>query len=107
MEAAMLRRHAETFVSDVRYGLRSMARTPAFTAVALVMIALGTGANAAMFSVVDAVLLRSSFPDSERLAMVRALPADAPLTVQQGRSLLEASAVFEAIGALGSGGRPI
>ncbi|HMC76822.1 MAG TPA: hypothetical protein VKH34_06805, partial [Vicinamibacterales bacterium] len=95
------------FVDDARLGLRMLARTPGFTVVALVMTALGTGANAAMFSVVDAVLLRSPFPDSERLAMVRALPADVPLTVQQARSLLDAPGVFEAVGATGGGGRPI
>ena len=103
----MLRTRVETFLSDVRYGLRSMVRTPGFTAAALVMIALGTGANAAIFSVVDAVLLRSPFPDSGRLAMVRAVPNAVPLSVQQGRSLLDAPGVFEAIGATGGGGRPI
>ena len=67
----MLRTHAEAFLSDLRYGLRSMARTPAFTAVALVMIALGTGANAAMFSMIDAVMLRTPFSDPDRIAIVR------------------------------------
>ena len=102
-----MRQHAAAFLDDVRFGLRVMARTPGFTAVALLMIALGTGANAAIFSVVDAVLLRSPFPDSERLALVRPLPAGTPLTVQQGRSLIEVPGVFEAVGALGGGGRPI
>lgn len=57
-------------LDDLRYAVRGMARTPGFTAAAILMIALGTGANAAMFSVVDAVMLRSPFRDPERLAIV-------------------------------------
>jgi putative ABC transport system permease protein len=101
-----MRQYAAAFLDDVRFGIRMMGRSPVFTTVALLMIALGTGANAAIFSVVDAVLLRSPFPDSERLAMVRGLPADEPLTVQQSRSLLTVPGVFEAIGATAGGGRP-
>src|SRR5215471_2061109 len=92
-------------LDDLKYALRGMMRTPGFTAVAILMIALGTGANAAMFSVVDAVLVRSPFRDSQRLVSIRAVPAREPLAVAQGRSLLETRGVFESIGAMSGGGR--
>ncbi len=49
----------ETFLQDAAYGVRSMLRTPAITFVALLSLALGIGANTAIFSFIDAVMLRS------------------------------------------------
>ena len=60
-------------LDDVRYALRGMLRSPAFTAVALLMIALGTGANAAMFSVIDGVMLQSPFTDPDRIGILRVM----------------------------------
>jgi putative ABC transport system permease protein len=55
---------------DIKTALRALARRPGFTLVALVTLAIGIGANAAIFSVVDAALLRSlPFPDADRLVM--------------------------------------
>jgi putative ABC transport system permease protein len=62
---------AEAFWRDVKFGLRGLARNRVFAAVALITLGLGIGANTAVFSVVNAVLLRPlPFPDSNRIVIV-------------------------------------
>ena len=61
----------ETFAQDVRYALRTMRRTPAFTAAAVLSLAIGVGANTAIFSVASALLLRPlPYRDADRLAIL-------------------------------------
>ena len=64
----------DTLSRDVRYGLRALRHNPVFTVVALVTIAIGIGANTAVFSVVNSVLLRPlRYPKSEQLVALRQL----------------------------------
>jgi ABC-type lipoprotein release transport system permease subunit len=62
----------ETFIKDIRFGIRSLLKRRGFTAIAVLTLALGIGACTAIFSVVDGVLLRSlPYPDAERIVQLR------------------------------------
>jgi predicted permease len=62
----------ETTIQDIRYALRSLRKNPAFTLVAILSLALGTGANTAIFSLIDSILLNSlPVKDPQQLVFVR------------------------------------
>ena len=71
-------RWAENFFRDARYGIAALLRDPGFAAVTIGMLALGIGANTAMFSVLDAVLLKPlPFPHPERMVRLWETPTPA------------------------------
>lgn len=101
----------ESILQDIRYGVRSLIKTPGFTAVAVIVLALGIGANTAIFTVVNAVLLRPlPYPDSDHLVMLwetnpRFQIGVDTLPVTHGNFMdwREQNSVFEHVSALGAG----
>ncbi|HSS22477.1 MAG TPA: ABC transporter permease [Pyrinomonadaceae bacterium] len=66
----------ETLLKDIRFGIRSLAKRPGFTALAVITLALGIGACTAIFSVVDGVLLRPlPYPNAEQIVQLREVNA--------------------------------
>src|SRR5213076_1341479 len=105
---------------DFRYALRVLQRSPGFTAVAILTLALGIGANTAVFSVIDAILLRPlPYPEPQRLVRVweSSIKHDSPRNVVNPLNFLDwhdHAQSFESMAAisglmtnLSSEGRPI
>ena len=92
-----------SLLRDVRFALRTLLRRPGFTAAAAVTLALGIGANTAIFSAVRVALIRPlPYPEPERLAMVWELsPREQPNVVNAGNFLAweERNRSFESMGA--------
>ena len=93
-------RWLEDFIRDGRYGLRVLSRSPVFTSVAILSLALGIGANTAIFSLMDRVIfrmmpVRQPEPEPEPMLMAEADPVlemdmddlDTPAYLRQGRLL--------------------
>ena len=93
----------EHLVKDVRYGIASLRREPLFAAVAVAVLALGIGANTAMFSLVDGVLLRPlPFPNPDRIVRVWEAPTPSTSNSTTTRNFLELkqrNRAFEALSA--------
>ena len=91
----------ETWWRDVRYGARVLARSPAFTAVAVLTLALGIGANTAIFSVVNAVLLRSlPYEEADRLVLLTEWSEQVPqmsFSVANLKDVRDQNSVFESL----------
>jgi putative ABC transport system permease protein len=105
-------------VGDVRYALRSLARQPTFTAVAILTLVLGIGTNTAIFSVIKAVLLNQlPYEDASRLVVLREQNPDssadlvAPLTFldwqQQSRAVPAMAAFRQLRYAFAGSGEPL
>jgi putative ABC transport system permease protein len=94
-----------TWPSDIRYSARSLLRNPGFTIIGILTLALGIGANTAIFSVVDSVLLRSlPFPEPDRLVSVSETRLDRgweqmTFTHANFWDMRDRNRTFEAIGA--------
>src|SRR5579859_5904278 len=95
----------ETFAQDVRFGARMLLKHPGFTAVAVLTLALGIGVNTAIFSVVNAVLLRPlPYRDPQRLVRIASINPNLGLADSRssGLNVLDwqrQSTVFESIAA--------
>ena len=99
----------ETLFQDVRYALRMLRQKPAFTLVAVLTLALGVGANTAIFSIVNAVLLRSlPYRDPDRLVRIYFNNPgvglrDVPYSMPELDDLRTRSGVFEDVSTIGGG----
>src|SRR5438128_1173083 len=96
----------ESLLQDLRYAVRTLARTPGFFAVAILTLALGIGANVAIFTLVNAVLLQPlPFPQPDRLVRIfddlnGTGAKDAGLSVPELEDLRARSDIFEQISAI-------
>ena len=107
----------DTLSQDIRYAIRRLLKSPGFAAVVILTLGLGIGANSAIFSVVNAVVLRSlPYPEPDRLVRLFQVGDDGGLAtftpmnyldVQAGMRTLESSAAFTGAGfTLTSDGEP-
>ncbi len=93
---------------DLRFAVRALARTPGFTAIALLVIAVGIGVNTAVFSVVNAVLLKPlTYPDPQALVQLVTTSDRGPFpvaSIPEYNIWQQQSAIFQQVAAYDLGG---
>jgi putative ABC transport system permease protein len=93
----------ETLIQDVRYGLRMLRRNPGFSLTAILILAVGIGANSAVFSIVNSILLKPlPYADSARLLMMRDTgdrDTKVPMSYPEFKAWRERKEIFESVGA--------
>src|SRR5690242_7481986 len=93
----------ETLFQDIRFALRTMAKSPGFAAAAILTLALGIGANTAIFSLVNDVLLRPlPYPHPEQLVLLHDMTPDfgeTPMSYPEFADWRDKSQVFQSVAA--------
>src|SRR5438874_10844108 len=95
----------EAVAQELRYAVRTLRKSPGFSTIAVLSVALGIGVNTAMFSVVNAVLLRTvPFPDPERIVRLVRQHTGGDVAIPEYQLVTEHGRVFSSIAAYRGGG---